>query len=313
MTIFSNFAWMMLKEHCHRPFSGKLLSIGRQSVSLTTERLRAMIEAEGIAPRSSDTPHIDDRTRFSAGRGHISDVSMYSMFSDVEYQSMDVSDYEGATIIHDLCDPVPAELENQFDIIINGSCLDNLFDPAMALKNMSRMLKPHGRVLHMERSNRVPNAYIAFSAAWFHDYYAINEFADCKAYLVTWSEHQEMPWDIYLYRPLQMQDDREVFFGRDNGIDHQSHAHLIVIAERGADSTSDRAPIQFDYRSRTQQPLYIAAERRFQASSRPIVSADVTKKITTPLIVPTLSSPRPTFMDVPTFTFCGRRQGTGSL
>ena len=43
-----------------------------------------------------------------------------------EMESMDFSDYEGATIIHDLSKPVPDDLEEQFDFIFDGGTVERL-------------------------------------------------------------------------------------------------------------------------------------------------------------------------------------------
>jgi hypothetical protein len=48
-----------------------------------------------------------------------------------------VSPYEGAEIIHDLNRPVPDKLKESADFIVDGSTLDNVFDPAMVLRNFA--------------------------------------------------------------------------------------------------------------------------------------------------------------------------------
>ena len=80
----------------------------------------------------------DSDTRRAEGAGFISDASFFRLFSNATYHCLDVSDYEGAEIVHDLCQDVPENLHEQFDVTVNGSCLDNIFDPATAIKNMSK-------------------------------------------------------------------------------------------------------------------------------------------------------------------------------
>jgi 2-polyprenyl-3-methyl-5-hydroxy-6-metoxy-1,4-benzoquinol methylase len=45
---------------------------------------------------------------------------------------------------------MPAGLQGQFDFIYNGSVLDNAFDSAAYVRNVSRMLKPEGVAFHYE-------------------------------------------------------------------------------------------------------------------------------------------------------------------
>src|SRR5688572_28944649 len=97
--------------------------------------------------------------------------------------SLDVTDYERADIVHDLGYSVPDTLHERFDFIYNGGCLDNMFNPGMAMINFSKMLRPGGRVVCMEAASSWCAPYIIYSPGWFSDYYVANGFADCKVYL----------------------------------------------------------------------------------------------------------------------------------
>jgi len=68
-------------------------------------------------------------------------------------EAMDFSDYEGATILHDLNQPVPKKLEQQFDFIFDGGTLEHVFNVPVALENVFRMLKPGGRFVSANGMN----------------------------------------------------------------------------------------------------------------------------------------------------------------
>lgn len=72
-------------------------------------------------------------------------------FGDIE--SMDFSDYEDASILHDLNKPIPDELEEQFDFIFDGGTIEHVFNVPMALENVFRMLKPGGRFVSANGMN----------------------------------------------------------------------------------------------------------------------------------------------------------------
>jgi len=250
MGIPSQFARIILREHRHRPIEGEILSIARQTVYLSAETAIDLVERElGRPPRSAPSEvETDQQTRGAQGRRLITDRGFYSLFTGAGYNCLDVTAYEGANIIADLCSPLSPELEGRFDFIVNGSCLDNIFDPAMALRNLTRLLKPGGRIIHMERASRAHNVYVAFALSWFHDYYAVNNFEDCQVYLAQWDNLLEGRWDIYHYSPV-IDDGREFsYFGEDRYYFPHRHAHAIVIAEKGVASTSEKSPIQFGYR-----------------------------------------------------------------
>lgn len=46
--------------------------------------------------------------------------------------------------------PVSKDLTGGYDFILNGNCLDNVFDPVSFLRNTTKMLKVGGRLLMIE-------------------------------------------------------------------------------------------------------------------------------------------------------------------
>lgn len=64
-------------------------------------------------------------------------------------ETMDMSDYEGATILHDLGQPLPAKLRGKFGVIIDGGTTEHVFDFPQALDNMFHMLAPGGVLISM--------------------------------------------------------------------------------------------------------------------------------------------------------------------
>ena len=63
-------------------------------------------------------------------------------FSKVD--SIDVSDFEGASIILDLSKPVTRTKAPKFDVIYDGGTTEHVFDIATAWRNIDAMLKPGG-------------------------------------------------------------------------------------------------------------------------------------------------------------------------
>jgi len=275
MGIPSNMAQILLREHNYCAFAGDLLSIARQTVYLHPASAIALVKHECGKLNVGHFIESDDATRGSADQDYITDRSFYSLFCGMKYISMDVSGYEGADLIWDLCQPIPCELEDRFDIIYNGGCLDNIFDAATAIKNMSRMLRPGGRIFHLERSSRVHHAYLAYSLAWFHDYYALNNFADCKVYLTLWDNSRESPWDLYYYNPLMTKGDGTLeFYGQDRAYDARRQSHVVVIAEKGENSTWQHNPVQFQYRgpdAADPASAYVSSSMRFALHARPLL------------------------------------------
>jgi SAM-dependent methyltransferase len=293
MGLPSQLATILLREHRYRPIEGTFLSIGRQTAYFSPAEAVALVRCELGSPPlvAEDALEIDASTRGCAGQSFISDRAFYSLFSRAEYRCLDINAYEGADIVADLCAPIDRGLDGRFDFIFDGSCLDNMFDPATAIRNLAQMLKPGGRIVHVDRASRRHNVYVAFALSWFHDFYAINDFADCQVYLAQWDGEQSLArWDFYHYEPARMRGGRLSYFGQDCWYHPWREAHAVVIAEKGERSTSDRSPVQFEYRPQLkladvdgrreiapQDALeeahdpYVASALRFRASRRPLL------------------------------------------
>ena len=56
-------------------------------------------------------------------------------FGATEVDSIDNSDYEGAKIVFDYNRPVPKELHQQYDTVIDFGCSEHIFDVAQVFKN----------------------------------------------------------------------------------------------------------------------------------------------------------------------------------
>jgi SAM-dependent methyltransferase len=288
----SQVATLILREHRFRPIAGKLLSIGRQTVYLTPSEAVDLVRRElGEPPRvEAGALALDRSTRGAHDKLVITDTAFYSLFCDIEYRCLDLNDYEGADIVFDLCGEIPSHLENRFDVIVDGSCLDNIFDPAAALRNLTRLLKPCGRIIHVDRTSRRHNVYVAFSLAWFHDYYALNDFNDCQVYLAQWDGDQiSSRWDFYHYQPLREVNGAPTYFGQDRYFYPWRDAHAVIFAEKGEHSSWRKSPVQFEYRPQIRFTLvdgrreitpqclpddgtdpYVVAAFRFHQSPRPL-------------------------------------------
>lgn len=268
---------LLLSEHRHKPIRGRVLTIGRQSICFSMSILRRLLDDFGI-PKRNKTVEIDSSTVHAFKREDwISDRSFWGEFSDAQISALDVTDYEQAEIVHDLSQPLPRELKNSFDFILNGSCLDNIFDPAQAMRSFSGMLRPGGRVFHFEWGNAHPAAYLKYSADWFMDYYAINKFADCKCYIldfpeITGIDHIEELLNAP-YGDLWQFDPYVVYSGQVgyecSSVRSQSPYLIFAIAEKGTDSGSDLIPIQKHYRG-TRTDAYLKALKKFRSSLRPV-------------------------------------------
>lgn len=287
----------ILHEHKQRAISGSFLFFGRQTIHATPEQVMQAIEDAGIPIRPGVVVNYDNSTldgRKQPGR-FIDDKSFFALFCDAEIQSIDVSDYEGANIIHDLNTPVPDRLTGQYDFIFDGSCFDNMFNPATGMMNAGRLLRAGGRVLMGEHGSLYPAAYLMYSPEWFHDYFVANRFAYCRPTISIWDDNGGY-MDGYVWDPLHRDADGAWQYGYSHIRTHRN-VSVGVMAEKGDHSTWDRMPIQTIYRSEEESRQYIEWALAMRDPARqpiryPDVNPDITDKVLHGTYIGSLWRPR---------------------
>jgi len=260
-------AELMLREACRRPIGGRGLFFGRSTVLIEPDELSALFHLLGLRP-ASNTVEIDTVTKAARDypdKKFVTDSTFYRWLGVERIDVADVSDYEGANIVHNICDPLPSNLVGQYDFIFNSSVLDNVFDPAAALRHMTAALKPGGRIFHIEMGSPDCFPYLIFTPGWFQDYYAINDFERCQVYVGQIESIEQLlfgPWVMWGGLPMTGQRMSAPPF---SGI----KAVVLAIAERGAASTVNRSPIQGPYRSARDQQQIDPGMERFLRTSMP--------------------------------------------
>lgn len=83
-------------------------------------------------------------------------------------ESLDASTFEGATIPHDLNEPLPADLADRFSVVIDGGTLEHVFDYPTALANAMRLARVGGHLLLITpANNQMGHGFYQFSPELF--------------------------------------------------------------------------------------------------------------------------------------------------
>lgn len=72
-------------------------------------------------------------------------------------ETIDISDYEGATLTWDMNLPVPPEWHDRYAFIYDGGTLEHVFNVPQAFANVLNMLKPGGRFVGANPFNGYPS------------------------------------------------------------------------------------------------------------------------------------------------------------
>jgi hypothetical protein len=115
----------------------------------------------------------------AARYGRYCDEFLQKNFGATLVDSYDFSDYEGATYIVDMNEPLAEE--RRYDTVIDCGCLEHVFNAPQALKNVSRLCDIGGQIIHvLPANNFCGHGFWQFSPELFFSLYS-----DANGYTAT--------------------------------------------------------------------------------------------------------------------------------
>ena len=241
----------LVREHRRKPFQGAVLTLGRQCIYATFDEFLGICRSQGVVPRRCPS-ELSPATNIPQWQGterasNTSDRAVLLSLGADEALALDYSDFEGAEIVCDLNQPVPEELCNRFELIVDSGTLEHVFHFPIAIANLGRMLRTGGRVVHISPCNNFANhGFYQFSPTLLADYYEANEYAALQLYVAeeSRSDYESSGWNLFRmdlrHQPLLMTSRKRLL--------------AIAVAEKTERSTVDRVPIQSYYRRILNRP-----------------------------------------------------------
>jgi hypothetical protein len=104
------------------------LMLGRQTLLVEHTRMRAGLADAGLAISDAEARRLVTE---SEGYGE----SLLRQLGALRTDSIDVSNYENCTIVHNLNDPLPAQLRQRYGLVLDGGTLEHVFDYPSAIRN----------------------------------------------------------------------------------------------------------------------------------------------------------------------------------
>lgn len=142
---------------------GKTVTLGRQNVLLGPRAAKRALGDSG---------------------GHYCEELLQRHFGSRQVDSIDNSDYEGATILLDMNRPLPETLTRAYDTVLDFGCSEHIFDVAQVLRNITQLCNIGGRIAHAVPANgSCGHGFYQFSADLFFTWYSKeNGFSDTEVY-----------------------------------------------------------------------------------------------------------------------------------
>jgi hypothetical protein len=134
--------------------------IGRQNLYIGRNEFRGILREVGLGDDSALAGCLSKSGDFAD--------PFFRALGAQTVESMDASDFEGATIIHDLNEPVRPELQNRFELVFDGGTIEHVFNLPVAILNLMQMTKLGGHlILHTPANNYMGHGFYQLSAEFF--------------------------------------------------------------------------------------------------------------------------------------------------
>ena len=161
-------------------------------------------------------------------------------------ESMDVSDFEGCDIVHDLNKAIGEDLHGRFDTVIDGGCLEHVFNLPMAMENYMRLVRPGGRLfVFTTANNHSGHGFYQIGPTFF--YGALQEQYGYRVEDMVLDEHPYPSAEMGGKHRFYAVAPRESIKGRISFIS-QRPVTIMVHAQRTGNVTGfDSFPIQHSY------------------------------------------------------------------
>ena len=155
-----------------KPFD-RTVTIGRQKLHVAESTVR-------------DSLALDDGYRNDT----FCEKLLMERFGATGVDSIDASDYEGASVVYDMNLPSPESFSGRYDTVIDGGCLEHIYNVPQALHNCSAFCRPGGQILHMLPANNCcGHGFWQFSPELFFSLYSReNGYTDTEVFLADLSK-----------------------------------------------------------------------------------------------------------------------------
>jgi SAM-dependent methyltransferase len=234
MAISKAAAALLFELKTTQVLAGTVCQLGKQTILVSADKINQVAEKFGFQAESS--------AEELPWTGNADDSFLFKLLGFDKVDSIDAEDFENATYVFDLNSELPESLHNCFDAIYDGGTMEHIFNLPQVLKNIHKMLKPGGLIMHLSPSNNhIDHGFYMFSPTFHYDYYSSNNYKVIRSNIVEYSPNPfNTKWKIYNYESLCLE--HLAFGGWDSSM-------LLVwfVAQKTEASTDNIFPQQARY------------------------------------------------------------------
>ncbi|MEE2944151.1 MAG: class I SAM-dependent methyltransferase [Pseudomonadota bacterium] len=167
MAIPDTLAARLIETVFNHGLSGHLAMLGRQEWIGVRRGASAQLLEDTLAKylpgvREKDLANPDDSYS----------ETFFQTLGFTTIDSIDYSGQEGASLLHDLSQPMPETFKAQFDVIYDGGTCEHIFDVPTAFANIDFALKPGGVLIgHSPCNNWINHGFFQFCPELVYSYW----------------------------------------------------------------------------------------------------------------------------------------------
>ena len=210
----------------------RTLAIGRQAVFVEDRDLHAHRVLRHLP--MLDLPRVPD------GRPLYFEPLLLQWFGAQQAESVDASAYEGATHVHDLNLPWPADAPQlgSYDAVLDFGCLEHVFDFPAAWRNCVDLCSVGGHVFHALPANNLSgHGFYQFSPELFFNLYRPERGFELKSLFFVQKADAGHWWRVA--SPLEVK--------RRVNLRNSHEVYVLVLARKLREMGPLPAPQQSDY------------------------------------------------------------------
>lgn len=134
--------------------------IGRQNVFISRPELQILLRRAGMASDSRLAGSVNESGDFAE--------RFFEALGAESVDSIDASNFEGASLVHDLNRPIPTPWKERYDFVFDSGTLEHVFDFPRAMLNCMEMVRVGGHlVLQLPANNFMGHGLYQFSPDLF--------------------------------------------------------------------------------------------------------------------------------------------------
>lgn len=131
--------------------------------------------------------------------GDTADTILCDLTGATEVVSINMSDYQGSSIVHDMNLPLAEkrpDLAEEFDLVIDGGTLEHVFNFPVAVANLMFLVRKGGHVLSANPANNLSgHGFYQFTPELMHRIYSGTNGFRVDHVLLTQSQHMSVEMD----------------------------------------------------------------------------------------------------------------------